>query len=76
LGGSQIKKFQKESWAAQVLRENCLVVGAAGSSQAVCARSKSQLDRKMNMRNLALEFANLDAKDYLERAISIMSDEM
>jgi hypothetical protein len=68
--------LQKESWAAQVLRESSLAVGASGSGQAFVARNKSQLDRKLNMQRLAESFGSLSPKEYMERAIAIMGDEM
>jgi hypothetical protein len=68
--------FQKEAWAAQVLREATLATGAGGSGQAVVALTKSQLDRKLNMSRLAQSFDTLSPLDYLQRAIDIMGDEM
>jgi hypothetical protein len=68
--------FQKESWATQVLRESTLAVGASGSGQTVVARNRTQLDRKLNMQRLAEAFDSLSPKDYMERAIGIMGEEM
>jgi hypothetical protein len=68
--------FQKESWAAQVLREMTLAVGAGGSGQTVVARTRSHLERKLNMQRLAESFGTIPNKEYLHRAIEIMGDEM
>jgi hypothetical protein len=59
-----------------VLRESTLAVGAAGSGQAATARNKTQLDRKLNMKRLAESYDTLQEKDFLERVISIMREEM
>lgn len=53
-----------------------LAVGAGGSGQAVVARSKSHLERKLNMQRLAESFGTISKKEYLYRAIEIMADEM
>jgi hypothetical protein len=71
-----ISYLQKELWAAEVLRESTLAVGASGSGQTVTARNKTQLERKLNLHRLAEAFVTLEPKDYLERVISIMHDEM
>jgi hypothetical protein len=52
-----------------------LAVGAGGSGQAVVARSKSHLERKLNMQRLAESFGTI-SKEYLYCAIEIMADEM
>ncbi len=67
---------QKEAWAARVLRETTLATGAGGSGQTVVARTKSQLDRKLNMSRQAQSFDTLSPIDYLQRAVDIMGDEM
>jgi hypothetical protein len=67
--------FQKESWAAQVRREATLAVGAGGSGQAMVARSRSHLDRKLKMTRLAQSFDTISHQDYLHRAMEIMDEE-
>jgi hypothetical protein len=68
--------LQKESWAAQVLRESFLAVGASGSGQVFVDRNKSQLNRKLNVQRLAESFGSLFPKEYMKQAIAIMGDEM
>jgi hypothetical protein len=73
-----LEAFQdKESWAAQIVKENSLAVGGSrtGSAVAVAARNKSQLDRKLNLRSLAHQYYSIPRKEYMERVISIMHAE-
>jgi hypothetical protein len=58
------------------LRESTLAVGAGGSGQSVVARSKIHLDRKRNLKRLAESFNDISAKDYMERALDILADEI
>jgi predicted kinase len=58
------------------MRENTLAVGASGSGQSVIARNKTQLERRLNLERLARSYASISPKDYLERAIDIMADEL
>jgi hypothetical protein len=53
-----------------------LAVGAGGSGQTVVARTRSHLERKLNMQRLAESFGTIPNKEYLHRAIEIMGDEM
>jgi hypothetical protein len=73
-----LEAFQdKESWAAQIVKESSLAVGGAatGSAVAIAARSKVHLERKMNLRSLAHQYYTIPRKDYMERLISIMHSE-
>jgi hypothetical protein len=58
---------------ARILRENTLAVSGSGSGQIVNGRSNTQLERKLNMQRLALAFHTLTPKEYLQRAIAIMT---
>jgi hypothetical protein len=51
-------------------------MGESSSGQTVVARNRTQLDCKLNMQQLAEAFNSLSPKDYMERAIGIMGEEM
>jgi hypothetical protein len=42
----------------------------------VVARTKHQLDRKLNMQRLAESFADISPKEYLCRMVDILADEI
>jgi hypothetical protein len=55
--------FQNERWTVQFLLEMTLAVGTGGSRQAVVARTRSHLGRKLNMQRLAKSFGTITNKE-------------